>query len=203
MSYFIFHGVIFLKKEDFDYLYKQLEELEAEVERLKRENPDDDYQELDETVDKFRQMISDENIKQYKRNMMKRRLLSNFFNFIFHLIVTFSVLGFCFIFLNNQARNYIVLVVLGLALLVYNYRKLSKALVFGGPLKNHKLIYTVVLYFLFSCSVGIIDFFITHLWTSIWECVLTLVVLGIVLDIGEFIFYRKLVMKYKQGGRNE
>ena len=43
MSYFIFHGVILLKKEDFDYLNKQLEELEAEVERLQRENPDDDF----------------------------------------------------------------------------------------------------------------------------------------------------------------
>ena len=77
-----------MKKEDFDYLYKQLEELEAEVERLKRENPDDDYQELDETVDKFRQMISDENIKQYKRNMIKRRLLSNFFNFLVNFFLS-------------------------------------------------------------------------------------------------------------------
>ena len=203
MSYFIFCGVRELKKIDFDYLNQQLKELESEVERLKRENPDDDYTELDETVERFRKMISERNVKEYRKSMFVRNLISNVLSFIFHLIVTISILGFCFGLLKEESKNYIGLVIFVLTIVVFNYRKLSKALVFNGPLKNHKLTYTILLYFLFSCVIGILDFYLTHVWTSIWECILTLIILGVVLDIGEFIYYRKLVLKYKKGGNHD
>ena len=100
-------------------------------------------------------------------------------------------------FLNDKIKEYIIPVIFGLSLIVFIYRRISKKLIFGGPLKNHKIGYTILLYFLFSICLGLFDFFITNIWTGIWECIASIITLGIVLDVGEFIYYRKIFTKYR------
>ena len=56
-----------MKKEDLEHLQIQLEELEAEVERLKEQDPEGDFKELEETLEKFRKMISDPKLKDIKK----------------------------------------------------------------------------------------------------------------------------------------
>ena len=187
-----------MKKEDFENLKQQLENLELEVERLKRENPDDDYQELDESIEKFRQMISEPGQVKIKRMILRKRIISTILGYVFHVIITFCVLGFFTKFLDDKIKNYILPTVLGLSFVVFSYRRLSKILIFKGPLKNHKILYTTLLYFLFSLCLGLIDYSFINIWTGIWECVISIIVLGLVLDIGEFIYYRKLFAKYKR-----
>ena len=187
-----------MKKEDVENLKKQLEELEAEVKRLKEQDPNEDFTELDETIEKFRKMVNDPKLTDLKREVHKKRIIGALFNFIFHLIVTFCVLGFFVKFLDEKIKSFLFPLIFGLSLVVFSYRKLSKRLIFGGPLKNHKIFYTIFLYFLFSIFLGLFDFFVLNIWTGIWECIASIVVLGIVLDLGEFIYYRKLYAKYKR-----
>ena len=187
-----------MKKEDVDNLKKQLEELEAEVKRLKEQDPNEDFSELDETIEKFRKMVNDPKLTDLKKAVLKKRIIGNVFSFIFHLIVTFCVLGFFVKFLDEKIKDYLFPLIFGLALVVFSYRRLSKRLIFGGPLKNRKIFYTIFLYLLFSICVGLFDFFILNIWTGIWECIASIIALGIVLDIGEFIYYRKLYAKYKR-----
>ena len=63
-----------MKKIDFDELKKQLEDLEKEVERLKIENPEDDYTELDKSIEDFRNMISDKNVKKLTKQYYQKRI---------------------------------------------------------------------------------------------------------------------------------
>ena len=187
-----------MKKEELDNLKAQLEELEAEVERLKEQDPTEDFTDLDQSIEKFRQMINDPKLKVIKKVVRRKRILGTFLSFLFHLIVTFCVLGFFVKFLDDKIKNLVIPFIGGLALIVFIYRKLSKQLIFNGPLRNHKIVYTIVLYFLFSVSIGLFDFFVLNIWTGIWECIISIITLGIVLDVGEFIYYRKLYIKYKR-----
>lgn len=187
-----------MKKEELDNLEKQLEELEAEVERLKQQDPTEDFEELDKTIEKFRNMINDPKLKDIKKVIRRKRIIGTILGFVFHLIVTFCVLGFFVKFLDEKIKDYIIPFIFGLSLIVFIYRRLSKLLIFQGPLRNHKILYTVLLYFLFSVSIGLLDFFVLNFWTGIWECIISVITLGIVLDLGEFIYYRKLYAKYKR-----
>lgn len=190
-----------MNNNDLDNFKQQLEELEKEVERLKKENPEDDYTELDDTIEKFRSMISEGNVSRFKRKIVRKRFLGLFLNYLFHLFTTLSILGFCIGFLNDEISKYIGIFIPVLALVIFIYRKFSSALIFNGPLKNHKILYTISLYFIFVAIIGIVDYFLLNIWTSIWNSIITLIILGFVLDLGEFIYYRKLVTKYKQGGK--
>ena len=132
-----------MNNNDLDNFKQQLEELEKEVERLKKENPDDDYTELDDTIEKFRSMISEGNVNRFKRKIIRKRILGLFLNYLFHLFTTLSILGFCIGFLNDEISKYIGIFIPVLALVIFIYRKFSSALIFNGPLKNHKILYTV------------------------------------------------------------
>ena len=138
-----------MKKDDFDDLKQQLKNLEEEVERLKKENPDDDYEEIDKTIEEFRKMVSDGNIKKFERKILRKRIVGLVLNYLFHIITTLSILGFCGGFLNETNKSYLGIVVPILALILFIYRKLSNVLIFKGPLQNHKILYTLSLYFLF------------------------------------------------------
>lgn len=186
-----------MKKEDLENFKQQLLELEAEVKRLKEENPDDDYQELDKTIEKFREMVNDPKLTNMKKMIRRKRIISLILGFIFHLMITFCVLGFFVKFLDEKIKDYIIPLIFGLAIVVFSFRKTLKILIFQGPLKTHKIIYTILLYLLFSIIIGIFDYLILGFWTNIWMCILSVITLGLVLDVGEFIYYRKLYTKYR------
>ena len=186
-----------MKKIDFEELKKQLEDLEKEVERLKIENPEDDYTELDKSIEDFRTMISDNNIKKFKKHYYQKRITSLFLNYLFHIVVILSVLGFCIGFINQEMVKHIGFMIPAIAFIIFVYRKFSSNLIFYGPLKNHKIIYTITLYFVFSALVGIVVFYLFNLWTSIWNSILTFIIIGFVLDLGEFLYYRKKFKKHR------
>lgn len=190
--------MIILKKIDFEELKKQLEDLEKEVARLKQENPNDDYAELDKTIEDFRKMISEKNIKKINKQYRQKRLVSLFLNYLFHIVVVLSVLGFCVGFINQDVVKHIGFILPAIAFIIFLYRKLSSNLIFNGPLKNHKIVYTIALYFVFAAILGIVDFYLFNIWTSIWNSILTLVIIGFVLDLGEFLYYRKMIRKHRK-----
>ena len=187
-----------MKNVNFDELKKQLEDLEKEVERLKQENPEDDFSELDKSIEDFRMMISQKNIKKYKKQIYRQRLISLFLNYLFHIVVVLSVLGFCIGFVNEEVVKHIGFILPAIAFIIFGYRKLSSNLIFNGPLKNHKIVYTIALYFVFAAILGIVDFYLFNIWTSIWNSILTLVIIGFVLDLGEFLYYRKMIRKHRK-----
>lgn len=187
-----------MKKIDFEELKKQLEDLEKEVARLKQENPNDDYAELDKTIEDFRKMISEKNIKKINKQYRQKRLVSLFLNYLFHIVVVLSVLGFCVGFINQDVVKHIGFILPAIAFIIFLYRKLSSNLIFNGPLKNHKIVYTIALYFVFAAILGIVDFYLFNIWTSIWNSILTLVIIGFVLDLGEFLYYRKMIRKHRK-----
>ena len=61
-----------MKKEDLENLKQHLKEMEAEVAKLKEQDPDGDFTEIDETLEKFREMVDDPKLTNLKR-MFKRK----------------------------------------------------------------------------------------------------------------------------------
>lgn len=187
-----------MKKIDFDNLSEQLEDLEKEVERLKTENPDDDFSELDKSIEDFRMMISENNIKKFKAQYYRRKFIYIVLAYLYHIIVILSIFGFFIRFINQEVVNYFVFIIPIMALVIFVFRKISRILICCKPFSKHQLIYSLSLYFIFSAMIGIFDFYFLNIWTSIWNSILTLGIIGFTLNLGEFVYYRKLIGKYRK-----
>lgn len=177
------------KKEE---LKKNLEHLEQHLQELKESNPDGEYQQLEEIINRFKQMLDGVDKKGF---FWKSLLKSGLFLMILYFIYLISVgamMGFSYSYLRiyNPIRLIYLIPIISVVLFGLHY--------FINIVVNHVFNKRTSLHFVFSnifaiVLFAVIDYSFIHIYSNIYICLISLIGVSVLATIGEFYLSRKFL----------
>lgn len=177
------------KKEE---LKRNLEHLEQQLQELKNSNPDGEYKQLEEIIERFKGMLDGVDEKGYFWKSLLKSVLFLILLYIIYLISVGAIMGFSYSYLIIYSPMRLAYLIPIISVVLFGLHYVINILV------NHVFNKRASMHFVFSNIAAIIlftmiDYAFLHLYSNVWICLISLIGISILSTIGEFYLSRKFL----------
>lgn len=174
-------------------ILRSLENFQQQLEDLKKENPDGDYEQLERMIDYLNRMLNGEQNQTYFFKYFLKKALFIILCYILYTISTGAVLGFSYPFLSltNPLRLLYIIPIVS-AILFVSHRLID--LLLNTLKRRHLLLHFVFLNLVLILILSFLDAICFKVCSSVIQAFILLFITTIFASIWEFYLTKKLLL---------
>ncbi len=173
-------------------LQKSIDNFEKQLEELKRENPNEDFAQLQNLINHLKMMLDETNKKGYAIKSFFKTSLFFLLLFLIYVICIGATMGFFFRYLNlANPSSLIYLIPIVAAILFVSHRFIG--IVNNSFHSNHILISFICSYFVVILLLSLIDSVWIHIGNNFFATMFALIGATLLSVIGEYYLTKKML----------